>query len=116
MKPSATSPRSDQDRSPKTTNLSVGKRLTDKTQVPSRFLLQISGNQVGARREMKADICAYGALQAASGWECSATIASTSGAYLEMKPGPTPLIAIRASASVGRAAAIEVSVRLLATV
>ena len=47
---------------------------------------------------------------------CSATSASTSGANLEMKLGPTPLISIRALSSAGRIAAIALRVRLLATV
>ena len=47
---------------------------------------------------------------------CEATIVSTSGAYLEMKLLPTPLIAARPAASEGRVAAIATSVLLWATV
>ncbi len=50
------------------------------------------------------------------GAACSAMIARTSGANLEMKLGPTPLISISALGSWGRVAAIALRVRLLATV
>ena len=53
---------------------------------------------------------------AASGGACSAISASTSSAYLPTNAGPTPEISISSGRPLGRRAAIEARVLLLATV